>query len=157
MRFIPLTQGKFAAVDDADFDNVQRFKWHARKVRGVFYAGRTVSTPKGPRVLALHVFLMPNAERIDHKDGDGLNNTRGNLRTATHQQNCQARRRKKLGTSQYRGVYFYSSTGKWKAQITAKGKRQSLGYFENERDAARAYDVAAQKFFGSFAQVNLTN
>lgn len=157
MKEIQLTQGKVALVDDSDFEAVNEFKWFAYRNGETFYAARSVKKPDGQWVRQdLHRFLMPGApDEVDHKDGDGLNNQRENLRPATHQQNMQGFRRKRPGaTSKFRGVYWNKSHGKWQAQIRVKGALIHLGLFTSETEAGRAYDVAAQEHFGEFASLN---
>lgn len=156
MKTISLTQGKVALVDDADYEAVSQFKWYAHKVDRNFYAARRIWKFEGKRVFQyLHHFLMPGVERVDHRDGNSLNDQMENLRPATHQQNLRGFQQKRLGTtSRYRGVYRHSRLEKWAAQIKVDKKMLYLGVFDIEEDAARAYDVAARKYFGEFASLN---
>ena len=108
--------------------------------------------------MLLHRFLMdaPDGVEVDHIDGNGLNNCIRNLRLVSHAQNLRGFQRKSLGcSSKYRGVDWYRAHQKWRAQINYRGRFYHLGYFYSEKDAARAYDVAAKKYFGEFAQSNL--
>jgi hypothetical protein len=92
---------------------------------------------------------------IDHRNGDGLDNRRDNLRLATHSQNmCNRRKTKLKTTSRFIGVYFNRETNKWRAAIKCKGKKIALGRFVNEVEAAMAYDAAAKKYHGRFASLN---
>lgn len=156
MKEIPLTQGKVALVDDADFEAVSKFKWHAAKRRSRFYAARKIHKPDGEWTIQyLHQFLMPGVPQIDHQYGDGLDNRRKNIRPATNQQNRHGVNRKKVGAgSTFRGVSRDKQRGSWKAKIKACGKTLFLGRFSVESDAARAYDTAAKKYFGEFASPN---
>lgn len=157
MKEILLTQGFVALVDDADFEAVSVFKWHAhRDDSGCVYAARNVRNPDGSqRTLCLHRFILPGG-RIDHRDGNGLNNQRANLRKATRSQNGQAFRRKsEKKSSVFRGVSWHKSTQKWSSNIRPNKKPQIyLGLFELEKDAALAYDKAAREIFGDFATPN---
>lgn len=156
MKRLSLTQGKFALVDDADFESVCEFKWCAHRTGNRWYAVRGINSRGGKgSIQRLHSFLMPGISEIDHKDGNGLNNQRENLRPVTRSQNSQAFRRKIVGaSSKFRGVYWSTSRQKWVAQIHKSNTHLHLGYFELEIDAARAYDAAAIKLFGEFASPN---
>jgi hypothetical protein len=101
------------------------------------------------------ILNAPAGVFVDHKDGDGLDNRKENLRIVTSAQNQQNRRKiSRKTTSKYKGVYFRRENKKYCALICCKGKRMHLGYFDNEIDAAKAYDQAAKKFFGEFARLN---
>lgn len=158
MQTIPLTLGQVAFVDDDDFEAVSRFKWRAIKRKRQFYAGRKI--PKAFGIASghfqfLHQFLMPGVAQIDHRDGNGLNNQRRNLRAATTQQNQRGFRRKAFSTtSRFRGVSWHTRDKKWQAQIGVNGKSLFLGHFDSETDAALAYDVAARRYFKDFASPN---
>lgn len=160
MKLIPLTQGKFAKVDNEDYERLMRNKWCARKTRtGRFYATRS----RYKQEPEMHRFIMnapPNTE-IDHRNNDGLDNQKHNLRVTTRSGN--ARNLPKVRyfrghapSSQYKGV---CRAGKrWVAQIsTRKNSVQNyfyLGTFESEVVAAKAYDAKAKEIFGEFAYLN---
>lgn len=145
MRRIELTQGKFALVDDSDFDALNAHKWNAYAQRNTWYAKRWVRFAGGRRVLRMHnaVLSAPAGMIVDHQNGDGLDNTRSNLRAVTHQQNNWNQTHKAKGTtSRFRGVCWVKSHGKWHAQINIGQKIKHLGFFTDEFAAAAAYDVA---------------
>lgn len=157
MKTIPLSQGQVALVDDADFEVVNQFKWYATKRKHTFYAVRHIKKPDGSDTIQyLHRFLLPGIDRVDHEDGDGLNNRREkNLRPATAQQNSQGVCRKRPGaTSRFRGVSWDKKLGKWKAEISIEGEYRYLGLLESEEDAAHAFDASARKYRGESAHQN---
>jgi hypothetical protein len=100
----------------------------------------------------MHRAIMgaPAGIEVDHIDNDGLNNTRENLRFATHQQNCFNKPAPKSNTSGFKGVSWSDALGCWTAII--RGKR--IGQFDTPEDAALAYDATARELFGEYAYVN---
>lgn len=111
---------------------------------------------EGKRI-TLHRFIMnPDKDSvIDHKDRNGLNCQKSNLRICTKQENnwnCKTQGRSK--TSQYKGVSFDKRIMKWGTQISINGKIKNLGYYENEKDAAIVYNQNARQLFGEFANLN---
>lgn len=157
MITIPLTQGQVAFVDEADYEDVSKFKWWAFRGGATFYACAFTKNLKKSSIIKMHRYILqpPFHLDVDHINGNGLDNRRKNLRTCTSSQNM-ANRRKTLGTcsSDYKGVYWYERKGKWGSSIKKWGKRFWLGYFINERDAAIAYDNASEKMFGDFSRPN---
>jgi hypothetical protein len=154
MREIPLTQGKVALVDDRDYDWLVRYKWHAVKINGSFYAA-TSEYMEGKTVRRyMHRFILKTETgiEVDHIDGDALNNLRSNLRQCTHKQNLRNTRIQDGFSSKYKGVG--RKKHKWRARIMVDGKDVFLGYFRSEEQAASAYDNAAIKHFGEFARTN---
>lgn len=151
MKLIKLTQGKFAMVDDLDYIWLKKIKWHAKKNKNRFYAVNGY-----PRIYMhrLILGLSSDDERMpDHKDRNGLNNQRSNLRIATRTQNLQNSGAR--GASKYKGV-SWDGTKKWhKARICVNGKIMNLGNFKNEADAAMAYNKAAKEHHGEFAYLNI--
>ena len=159
MKEIPLTQGKVALVYDEDYERLSTVKWFAHKPIGsrTWYARRNVTVGVGKQAAELmHVAVIgtvPSGYRIDHEDGDGLNNVRNNLRLATHSQNMHNLKRIRLNSSS--GFHGVSKRGgRWWVRIQANGNRVDLGVFENKEAGARAYDAAARKYFKEFARYN---
>lgn len=155
VKMILLTQGKVAVVDDADYLKLSKFSWCSVRDHNTWYACRaeTVSPNKQKRIL-MHREIIGGTLKIDHRDGDGLNNRRHNLRPASTSQNGQNRRKFASASSRFKGVSLHARDGRWQARIKAGAKRIQLGYFDEELDAARAYNDAAKKHFGEFANLN---
>lgn len=162
MKTIPLTKGKVALVDDGDYDYLMQWKWcdtHGYAMRRSYEKG----TRKRKTILMHRVIMnTPVGLEVDHKDFNGLNNQKYNLRNCTSDENRRYRRGK--GVSKYMGVslhtqvkvgkkstYFYQ---KWIAYIRVGSKYIYLGVHEKEEDAARAYDDAARKYNITFANLN---
>lgn len=158
MKKISLTRGKFALVDDEDFERLNKFKWCAHRHRRRTYASREIRKTREDRKTSLmhrEILQTPDGLDTDHIDGNGLNNQKSNLRVATRSQNQQAHRLKEANcSSRYRGVNWHSRDETWQARIQVIGKRIHLGYFDSELAAARAYNIAAIKYFGKFASPN---
>lgn len=156
MKAIPLTRGKEAIVDDKDYAFLMQWKWFAHSEG---YASRNAKKADGVsgntiymhRVIAERAGFMMT-ERIDHKDGNGFNNRRTNLRTASNQKNLANRGPNKNNKSGFKGVS--RDRGKWAAQIKVSGRHLHLGYFDSKNEAAKAYNAAAMKHFGEFAYQN---
>lgn len=156
---VALTKGMFAIVDDADFELVCGFTWLAVKSRGshTFYAACWIYDEEGKRHFQLmHRTIMSASatQQVDHADGNGLNNQRGNLRFCTNAENQYNRRLPSNNTSGYKGVSFHKLSGLWRVSITHESKRFYLGYFKVLEDAAQAYDKAALQLHGEFAKLN---
>ena len=158
-RRIPLTKGKYAIVDADDYYRLAGYKWHARKAYYTYYASR--NSPRRPGVkskpILMHreVLTVAAGLVVDHINRNGLNNRKANLRPATFSQNNYNRRKNlKPTSSKYKGVYRHRHK-KWRAMIKVNKKNMHLGSFDDEAEAARAYDEAARKYHGDFAVTNL--
>jgi hypothetical protein len=95
------------------------------------------------------------SEKVDHIDGNGLNNARSNLRVLSHSENLANREKTSKTTNRFKGITKCKRTGKWQAKIMFNYKTIHLGTFVNDADAAKAYDNAALEYFGNAAKVNL--
>ena len=151
-KLIPLTQDKFAIVDAEDYDRLSEHKWHVMKCVRTEYAG---SYQDGKYILMHRVLLnAPHHRIVDHRDGNGLNNRKHNLRLCTHQENLYNQRPRLGGTSRFRGVCWRKTRRKYETKIQKNGKRYSLGYYHDETEAAVVYDIKAMELFGEFAYLN---
>jgi hypothetical protein len=144
MKEIPLTQGKVALVDDDDYLELSKHKWHASKDGKTFYAARSSSADvSGKRcTLLMHIAIMGTAENLetDHINGDGLDNRKENLRIVTKRGNQQNRHQTK--TSRFPGVRWHKLAKKWATEIQIKKKKYHLGLYEDEETAGIVYTVA---------------
>jgi AP2 domain-containing protein/HNH endonuclease len=159
MKEIPLTQGKVAIVDDSDYAELMKYKWCAHRKKNAWYAVRAIYPGGKYRTVLMHQQLLGFPARdglqVDHKNGDGLDNRRDNLRPATRaQQRRSFRTKSPLASSKYRGVTWDVRNNRWKAAIKFQYRSRNLGHFDFEETAARAYDAAAKELFGDFAQLN---
>lgn len=161
MKTIQLTQGQVALVDDEDYDWLNQWKWYALKDSHTWYAIRAIRNI-GPghrqKSLKMHRVILGITDpsiKGDHKDGNGLNNQRSNLRIANNAQNVRNSRLKPNQTG-YRGVYLTKrKKNPYKSSIMVLGKYIQLGVFPNIIDAAKAYDNAARLYHGEFAKINI--
>lgn len=156
-RRIPLTQGRFAIVDDADFEWLNEWKWYAARRGRTYYAVRGIRIKGKRHGIQMHRVILqpPPGLEPDHINNDGLDNRRLNLRLCTRSQN-KANSRKQPGcSSRYKGVSWNRRSRKWTAYITTNYRRRHLGCFDDEEQAAAAYNMAACDNFKEFAKPNL--
>lgn len=159
MKEIPLTQGAIAIVDDEDFEHVSAYKWRVNRYRYVSYAshsyyiGRTESGRKEVGSVLMHRLIMnaPEGVEVDHRNGDGLDNRRANLRLCTVSQNQQNRIQLPRNTSGFRGVTRIKKyANRWQASIG----NLYIGWYATPEAAAHAYDAKARELYGEFARPN---
>ena len=149
-----------ALVDDEDFEMLNKFSWCVQQYKDIYYACTEISTGRGRsnrKCVKMHRLIM-NAEDgvlVDHRDMNGLNNQRSNLRIATHSQNCSNTKSRPNTTSNYLGVSWDKYSKKWAVQISVNLKNVKIGRFIFEKEAALAYNKAALKYHGEFARLNI--
>lgn len=143
-------------VDDTDFEWLNQWKWYAQRDKTTYYAVRTNKRGQKPTRTYMHRLILGLTDRkqeSDHVDRNGLNNQRRNLRTATRSQNMKNRMAQRNKTSKYLGVCWMQN--RWVAQIQSDNERpKQLGRFTTELEAAMAYNEAAIKLHGEFANLN---
>lgn len=151
---ILITKGQKALVDDELFDELMKFHWHTSKGNGGFYAARRI----GSRIAFMHKLVINmdiKGVEVDHINGNTLDNRRSNLRPATRQENARNGKKHGSGSSQYKGVTWDANRHKWRAQIrVVPGNTKYLGRYDDEKEAALAYNQAAQYYFREFARLN---
>jgi len=155
---IPLSQGKFAIIDDEDWDLVKGYKWYAKKHENTFYAVTNIRKPDGKyKKLCMHRLLLDlkKGEICDHINHNGCDNRRSdNIRKATKQQNEMNKTKRKNCSSIYKGVYFDKIRERYRVQICFNKKKISLGAIKTELEGALLYDLKAKELFGEYACLN---
>lgn len=159
---IQLTKGKFALVDDEDYERLSQWKWQY-STGG--YAVRSVGS-RSKHEIRMHREIM-TGDRIDHINRNKLDNRRSNLRVASKSQNKANSKKHNNCRSIFKGVSQKSLKYRRKdgslcqtpirfaSRITVNGKTTRLGYYKSELEAALAYDKAARHYFGEYACVNM--
>ena len=157
--YYTISKGIRVKIDKDDLERVSEKTWRITKgTTGRPRVVTSVRTPAGIRNITLGRFLMspPKSKQVyPRRFVEGLDYRKFNLIVCTvkERQRLLSKRRVKT-TSQYRGVSFSRIDKKWKAGIEVNGKGINLGHFKDEKDAARAYNKAAKKYFGDIAYQN---
>ncbi len=156
MKYIMLTKGRKAIVDNDDFEYLNQWKWHYSSYG---YAVRTSRNSIYNRIAVyMHreIIKFPSS-RVDHIDGNRLNNQKSNLRLCNSYQNIWNSRPHQRNKTGYKGITWESHRKKWRARIGVKGKRVYVGEFQNKDEAIRAYNAKALEYHGEFAWLNPTS
>lgn len=162
MAEIVLSQGKVALVDDEDYEFLSQWNWHVLFNGHNYYAkcNKYLGTIEGKRKFKCLLMHRVIAERIgmdltsfiDHKDRDGLNNQRNNLRSANPHENNQNQKIRKDNKSGVKGVCWLKREKMWKAYIHLERKQKTLGYFKEKTDAVKAR-LDAEKLYYPYSEV----
>lgn len=154
MKQIPLTKGKVAFVSDRDYTWLRQYKWQARRGTNTWYARRG----DGKHSYDMHREILGlkrgDGCQVDHRNLNGLDNRRLNLRLSTRRQNGYNRGQQANNTVGFKGVSYRKDRGKYQARIQHHSKAHHLGYFSTAKAAALAYNAAAKRLHKSFAQLN---
>lgn len=159
MKKIKLNKELFAIVDDDDFETVNAYRWHARKERYHFYAVRSAKIAQKKITVRMHRFILGLKDgdgiKVDHRNGDGLDNRQRNLRKCTVAENNRNRGIGKNNTTGFLGVSVArnrkSKNLRWRAIIYFNNKRINLGSFGSPQEAAQVYKKASIKYHGKFS------
>lgn len=160
MKRIKLTKGYYTKVDNEDFELLNQYKWCVLKTNNLRYAQRMITKSNSKQTsLKMHrVILNLTNPKIhtDHRDHDGLNNQRSNLRICTHAENNRNRNSAMKASSKYLGVTIIRTRKiSYQAQIGSAKKCIYLGNFKSEIRAAIEYDKAAMVLHREFANLNI--
>jgi len=156
MKKIKLTQNKIAIVDNFDYEELSRYKWCAHRDGNNYYVIRGIynSITKRTNIIYMHNQII-GFKGIDHINGNGLDNRRCNLRTATRSQNAaNCRKHNRNASSKFKGVRWCNWVNQWMVRISKNYKSIFIGYFKSEKEAAKAYNEKAKEFFGKYARLN---
>lgn len=145
-KLIPLSKGKFAKVDNEDFEVISKYNWC---VSNNSYA-------YNHNLGFMHRYIMktPSGFDTDHINHNGFDNRKSNLRVCLTVENCRNQRPRSGKKSKFKGVFYSKTMNKWESSIKFESDKIKLGYFEYETHAARAYDKKAKELFGEFAYLN---
>jgi hypothetical protein len=161
MKKIPLTQGKFALVDDEDYEDLIQFKWYALCCRNTFYAARKIWVDKKQIMELMHRRILDlkfgDGKYTDHVNHNELDNRQKNLRICTNRENLCNRPKQHNNTSGYKGVSWHKRNKKWQAYTYVDSRKKHLGLFKSKIKAAQVYNEAAIKYHGKFACLNQIN
>lgn len=152
MKKIPLTQGKFALVNDEDYEELSKYKWGF--THG--YAKRSGPRPKQEKIYMHRVVIgAKHGQMVDHINGDKTDNRKNNLRFSTKSTNGMNRGKNKNNTSGFKGVFLAKGRGKkcWYARIWKNRMCYFLGYYYSPEEASMSYENAAKKYHGEFASI----
>lgn len=152
---IKLTKGYVALVDDEDYNYLNQWKWAVSKRKNTIYAQGVINNK--PNHMHRFIIKPKKNQIIDHINGNGLDNRKSNLRICTQSENLRNRSKPKWKktTSKYKGVSFVKNRKTpWRSYIQINKKYKHLGHFNNEIDAAIAYNKAAIKYYKKFAFLN---
>jgi len=161
MRELSLTKGKIALVNDEDYYWVSQWNWFAVKISGIWYARRSKKKGTLRNCESFEIYLHRVITRctnklltVDHRDHNGLNCQKNNLRVCTKAENNRSSSSQKDSSSKYLGVSYDIQRKKWRAQYMFDGKKILAKRYNSEEEAARAYDIIALEHAGEFANLN---
>lgn len=160
-KIINLTRGYKAYVDEEDYAEINQHKWHAKNDYRCVYAQRnaTVNEKKHgcPSVILMHrqITGFPKDKVIDHKNHNGLDNRKQNLRVCTFKQNSINQRLQENKSINYKGVCWDKSKNKFKAYFCHNGKPKHIGHFYTATEAAEAYNLKTYEVYGEYANLNI--
>lgn len=158
MKEIPLDKGHILFIDNEDYEEVSKLIWKVAKRLHTFYAISDIRKKGHARkVILLHRLIMkaPKGTLIDHINGNGLDNRKSNLRYANKSKNAMNMSKHTPHSSPYKGVSYDKDRKKFRCNIGINGKQYFVGRFDNELEAAKAYNKKALTIYGEYARLNV--
>jgi hypothetical protein len=160
MKYIKLTKGHRAMVDDDLYDWLNQWKWYYKEQSDGHggYAARTLNAvwggPWPNKTLRMHELILPPPPgyETDHSDINKLNNQRNNLRLATKSQQRWNESMRSTNSSGYKGIYWHKRDKKWRVQLGVNYKKVYIGNYAKLEDAIEAYKKAVNKYHGEFGR-----
>lgn len=154
---VKLTRGLVTTIDVEDLELVSQYKWFASRGSNTDYASRTQNEDGRRKNVKLHRVLLnaPDGVHVDHRNGNGLDNRRENLRLCTTVENRRNSHKPKGCSSTFKGVYKRPGERpkSWIASVSV-GKKRHVRLFYTELEAAQWYDEMASEHYGEFAKLN---
>lgn len=153
--YIPLSQGLEAKIDLQDVGVVSQYNWHAKQKKNTCYAQSDIHTDTGKRsTMLLHRLLLspPKGLDVDHRNCDGLDNRRSNIRLATRFENRSNQRTRLDSTSGLKGVSPDTRRHTWRARIGFRNHTYYLGTYDTPELAHAAYVAASAQMHGAFGR-----
>jgi hypothetical protein len=142
-----------ASIDK--YELLSPYSYHAVKKGRKIYAAACVNRVDTSMQELVIGKKAPPGHKIDHKNGNGLDNTNENLRFATDSQNAHNQTKKEGTSSRYFGVCWNKKLKKWTSGIVCKGEKYNLGGYDNEKDAAYIFDIWDLYLYGEFSVCNV--
>jgi hypothetical protein len=149
-------QNKTVLIDSEDYDLIKEYTWNISNDGWNDYA-KTEIWKGGRKKIYMHQLIMGTKGTkylVDHKNCNGLDNRRSNLRICDNSGNGANRRIVSNNTSGMKGVSWNMQAGKWRVKVVKNGRDHHCGYFDDLIEGAKAYDKKAIELFGEFARTN---
>jgi len=157
-RWIRLSQGKFALVDEKHYEWLNKYRWFILACGDIEYAVTNIKGADGKYVRVLmHRLILGITDKkmeIDHKDHNGLNNTEENIRSCTKSQNLTNMKKRINTNGKFKGTTYIKETDSYRGRLGVKGKGYNLGKSKSEIVLARRYNMAGRWFNGEWAYLN---